>query len=144
MGSQQMLLIVVGLIIVAVAVIVGMGLLGSGARGGNKDAISGDLLRLGAAAQGFFQKPQTIGGGGKSFENITMRDMGETQIDASYDGASAYSENENARYVLRSTTAATCVLEGLSQTETGTDGKPAAIRATVTKGDIKLTFMNWD
>ena len=144
MGSQQLLLIVVGLIVVAIAIIVGMTLLGSGSRSANKDAIAEDLLRMGAIAQGYFQKPQTIGGGGESFEGMEIHDLGATQIDASYDGAPAYSENENARYVIRSTTATTCVLEGLSQTETGTDGKPATIRATVTKGDISLTFVNWD
>jgi hypothetical protein len=121
-----------------------MGFFAQGARDANKDAIAEDLLRMGAMAQAYYKKPQTIGGGGESFDGIRLGDLGANEIHATYEGASSYSENENGRFVIRSADDTGCVIEGLSQSQDGTDGKPATVRAKVAKADIQLTFVNWD
>ncbi len=143
MGTQQILLIALGVIIVAVAVIVGISLFGGGAYEANKEAISNDLLAMASAAQGYFKKPADMGGGGESFVGITLTDLGMKETHASFSGAASYSKNENARYVIRSAAQGTLVIEGISETETGTDGKPATVRATITEANVSTSFLNW-
>lgn len=76
MGTQQLLLIVLGVIIVGIAVVVGINIFGTNAEQANKDAITQDCLRLASAAQGFYRKPTMLGGGNNSFDGITLEDCG--------------------------------------------------------------------
>ncbi len=76
MGTQQLLLIVLGVIIVGIAVVVGINIFGTNAEQANKDAITQDCLRLASAAQGFYRKPTMLGGGNNSFNGITLEDCG--------------------------------------------------------------------
>lgn len=78
MGTQQLLLIVLGVIIVGIAVVVGITIFGTNAEQANKDAITQDCLRVAAAAQGYFNKPVMLGGGGGSYDGIDFADCGMT------------------------------------------------------------------
>lgn len=95
MGTQQLLLIVLGVIIVGIAVVVGINIFGSNAEQANKDAITQDCLRITAAAQGYYRKPAMLGGGDNSFDAIEITDCGMSE------GASALvGENVNATYTI--------------------------------------------
>lgn len=94
MGSQQLLLIVLGVIIVGVAVAAGIAIFGGNADQANRDAISQDVLRMASTAQGYYRKPKLLGGGGQSFTGITLAALGLED-----DGSGKY-ENENAQYFL--------------------------------------------
>jgi len=72
MGQQQLLLIILGTIIVGVAVAVAIGLFNSQAAATNRDEISNDLAHYATMAQGYFRKPRVLGGGGRSFNGLTM------------------------------------------------------------------------
>jgi hypothetical protein len=76
MGTQQLLLIVLGVIIVGIAVVVGITIFGSNAEQANKDAVTQDVLRIAAAAQGFYAKPTMLGGGGRTYDDISLTDCG--------------------------------------------------------------------
>ena len=71
MGTQQLLLIVLGVIIVGIAVVVGINIFGTNAEQANKDALTQDCLRLASAAQGYYRKPTMLGGGNNDFTGIT-------------------------------------------------------------------------
>ena len=78
MGQQQLLLIVLGVIIVGIAVAVGIQMFAGGAATANFDAVSSDLNKIAADAQGWYRKPTTMGGGGRSFTGLTLPKLGFT------------------------------------------------------------------
>lgn len=72
MGQQQLLLIILGAIVVGIAVVVGITMFQDNAISANRDAVTNDLVALGARAQQYYRRPTTVGGGGTSFEGLTM------------------------------------------------------------------------
>ena len=67
MGQQQLLLLVVGIIVVAVAVVVGLQIFESSAAQANVDGVRTVHLQLQMDATGFYNKPASLGGGGYTF-----------------------------------------------------------------------------
>lgn len=112
MGTQQLLLIVLGVIIVGIAVVVGINIFGTNAEQANKDALTQDCLRLAAAAQGYYRKPSMLGGGNNSFVGCEITDCGMSQTDDANTG-----ENVNGTYVLSGHTATGLVVTGTSATD---------------------------
>ncbi len=103
MGTQQLLLIVLGVIIVGIAVVVGIQIFGSQMDVANKDAVLNDCLRLAADAQGYYNKTEMQGGGGKAFDGITLELIGWKD------------ENENGTYALSGASGDALVITGTSK-----------------------------
>ncbi len=117
MGQQQLLLIILGVILVAVAVAVGIVLFKSQAMTQNRDAVWADLTQLGARAQGYYRRPSFLGGGGKSFGSFTLL---EKEI-----------KNENGNYSILSQDQNNLILEGKG-VELGNDASsPVYLKMTV-------------
>ena len=76
MGTQQLLLIVLGVIIVGIAVVVGIGIFGSNSQQANADAVVADCLRIASGAQAWYGKPAMLGGGGNKFVGLTLSRCG--------------------------------------------------------------------
>ena len=76
MGTQQLLLIVLGVIVVGTAVAIGIGVFAKNSDQATKDTLTHGCLRMAATAQGYFLQPQMLGGGGRSFVGINLRDCG--------------------------------------------------------------------
>jgi hypothetical protein len=72
MGQQQLLLIILGLVVVGIAVVVGITMFQDNAISANRDAVTNDLVALGARAQQYYRRPTAVGGGGISFVGLTM------------------------------------------------------------------------
>jgi hypothetical protein len=72
MGQQQLLLIVLGVIIVGVAVVLGIQYFGVGAEEAAKDELVAHSLTIGANAQQWFKKPESMGGGGLTFSGFAL------------------------------------------------------------------------
>ena len=122
MGSQQLLLIVLGVIIVGIAVIVGISIFGSNADQANKDAVTHDLLRMASLAQAYYHKPVLLGGGGNSFSGLSLNDLGFAGTDNS---------NADATFSITSATATQAVLTGSSSTVSG-----ATVVITILPDDV--------
>ena len=75
MGQQQLLLIVLGVIVVAIAVAVGITMFADSAAASNRDAVAADLQNLAQRAQQFYRRPTFMGGGGNSFDLLTTGSM---------------------------------------------------------------------
>ncbi len=80
MGQQQLLLIILGVIVVGIAVVVGITMFQDNAISANRDAVTNDLVNLGARAQQYYRRPIALGGGGNSFNKpggslITIADL---------------------------------------------------------------------
>lgn len=71
MGTQQILLIVLSVIIVGVAVAVGIQMFNTQAMNSNRQAIVGDLQTLGAQVMQYYRTPTSQGGAGSSITDGT-------------------------------------------------------------------------
>lgn len=67
MGTQQLLLIIVGLIVVGIAIAVGVAMFGSSSVEANRDSLINDINNLAANAKQYRSKLRTMGGGGGSY-----------------------------------------------------------------------------
>ena len=76
MGQQQLLLVILVTIIVGVATVVAINIFGQSAENANVDALRQDVLTLSAMAQGWYIKPALMGGGGGTFTEINVYDLG--------------------------------------------------------------------
>ena len=88
MGTQQLLLIVIGVVIVGIMIAVGLFMFRDQAASASRDSISNDLVSLATAAQKYHRRPSTFGGGGNSFSGLTFSKL------------STKSSNANGDYVL--------------------------------------------
>ena len=133
MGTQQLLLIVLGVIIVGIAVVVGITIFGSNADQANKDAVTQDCLRIAAGAQGFYAKPSMLGGGGNTFTGITVADCGMKP-----------DSNANAKYSFSAVSATSCTVKGVSNTVFKTGTTKSFLTITVTASGVgNPDYTNW-
>ncbi|HYX08702.1 MAG TPA: hypothetical protein VE912_18365, partial [Bacteroidales bacterium] len=62
MGQQQLLLVILVTIIVGVATVVALNVFGNSASNANLDAARQDVLQIATSAQGWYIKPNMMGG----------------------------------------------------------------------------------
>lgn len=72
MGTQQLLLITVGVIIVALMIFTGINLMRSYFETANRDQLISTLYDLGVMAQQHYKKPTAQGGGGGRYSGWTI------------------------------------------------------------------------
>ncbi len=95
MGTQQILLIVLSVIIVGIAVAVGITMFNAQATNSNRQAIVGDMNNQASSALAFYKTPATHGGGEGFF--ISANAVG-TWIGYDWDGTDL--ETGNGTFVL--------------------------------------------
>jgi photosystem II stability/assembly factor-like uncharacterized protein len=79
MGQQQLLLIVLSVIILAIAVVVAINLYNSYLITTNEEALVAEALNLGSLAQTYYFKPISLVGGQGSFERFSIpNNIGDT------------------------------------------------------------------
>lgn len=88
MGSQQLLLILVGVFLIGIMITVGLNMFNDQASATNRDAIANDLANFAVQAQKFYRKPALFRGGSYSFSGLTFGDIAKR------------STNSNGTYVL--------------------------------------------
>ncbi|MFC2133562.1 hypothetical protein ACFLTH_02995 [Bacteroidota bacterium] len=74
MGQQQLLLVVLGLIIVALAVFVGINLFTAHSIEAKRNNVINDCMNLASDAQRFYRRPVSLGGGGRTFTGWSVPD----------------------------------------------------------------------
>ena len=98
MGQQQLLLVILVTIIVGIATVVAINTFGSAADSANVDAVVIDAAQISSSAQGFYMKPEMLGGGSRSFAGVTFNDFAFPAAGISGDGLTA--QNENGFYTI--------------------------------------------
>ncbi|MEX2573312.1 MAG: hypothetical protein WD317_03405 [Balneolaceae bacterium] len=98
MGQQQLLLVILVTIIVGIATVVAINTFGSAADSANIDAVNNDIATLASAAQSHYMRPEILGGGGRTFTDLTFIGLSFPSVGISSTGLAA--ENENGRYVI--------------------------------------------
>jgi len=127
MGTQQILLIVLSVIIVGIAVAVGISMFNSQAVNANRQAIVSDMNNFGAQAMAYYRSPASHGGGAGTF---VVDEVGQW-LGYNYDPAGDSLYTDNGVFDLTTDGAVlTIVGEG---NEKGNDGtNPVEATATVT------------
>ena len=97
MGQQQLLLVILVTIIVGIATVVAINTFGAAADSANLDAVRQDVASIAAAAQGYYMKPEMLGGGGQDFTDISFNSMA---FPGNIDATGLIAQNENGRYVI--------------------------------------------
>ncbi|MDY0318507.1 MAG: hypothetical protein RBQ67_00775 [Candidatus Cloacimonadaceae bacterium] len=137
MGTQQILLIVLSVIIVGVAIAVGISMFNSQAYNANKTAIASDAQAFAAQVLQYWKTPESQGGAGGKGVNMTpenVRDyLGLTGENA---------KNENGTYEITAADSVTVVITGLG-TAIRNDMRPK-IETTVTLADDGVTAQATD
>lgn len=129
MGQQQLLLILLGVIIIAIALSVGLSLFTDNAVSTNRDALSNDLVALAARAQMYYRKPKMYGGGGNSFLDLTIERL------------TTQASNANGTYALG--TISTGQVEILATgMEKGDDGNFLSLTMTVFPDSLSILVNN--
>lgn len=103
MGQTQLLLGILGVILVAIAIFVGVSMFSANAVENTRNAIITDLQAFSAKALAYYWKPATQGGGSKSFNGVTIGQI------------AAMGENPNARYFIESAQDSNCVIAGVGK-----------------------------
>ena len=107
MGQQQLLLVILVTIIVGIATVVAINTFGTAADQANIDAVNNDIATLASAAQGFYMRPEMLGGGGRSFDagdGISFEGLSFAASDVGGDN-NRTAVNENGRYIIDDVTA---------------------------------------
>ena len=127
MGTQQLLLLVVALIIVGAAIVIGIKLFGANAVLANRDSLSAELNTLASVAMQHYKKPLEFGGGSNSFNNWQI----PNNLDSTVYGI--YSASPSGQVL---------TITGVG-TELGKDGENyVKLVATITQADITLMVEN--
>jgi hypothetical protein len=119
MGQTQLFLVVLGMMLIGIAIYVGVSMFSANAIEDSRNAIIVDLQNLAARANAYYWKPETQGGGGKSFANISMSLV------------YPMSENANASYHIESAQDDQCVISGVGKVVT-TNGDSIRVRIKIT------------
>ncbi|MDD3096904.1 MAG: hypothetical protein PHU99_04230 [Candidatus Cloacimonetes bacterium] len=108
MGTQQILLIVLSVIIVGVAIAVGISMFNSQAYNANKTAIASDAQAFAAQVLQYWKTPESQGGAGGNGANITVDNV------TNYLGLTGENaENENGSYVITDADSSTVEITGV-------------------------------
>lgn len=98
MGQQQLLLVILVTIIVGIATVVAINTFSSASDNANVDAVTNDVAQIASSAQAYYMRPAMMGGGGNSFDGMTMEDLTFAgEVDS---GDPMTATNENGTYVI--------------------------------------------
>jgi Tfp pilus assembly protein FimT len=113
MGNQQLLILAIAMVLLAIAVAVGITWFQDQAVSSNRDELGMDLAQFAVRAQAYYRRPRTLGGGEGSFGALTI------------DKVTSQSRNLNGTYTLETDPvpqdAQTVKLIGIG-TESASDG----------------------
>src|SRR5512143_2722904 len=75
MGTQQLMLYILGILAVGIAIIAGIYLFSGHSVSSNKDAIVDDLLSIGQYAYRYRLRPEPLGGGSRRYDGFRLSDV---------------------------------------------------------------------
>jgi len=137
MGTQQILLILLSVIIVGVAIFVGISMFNSQAYNANKTAIASDAQAFAAQVLQYWKTPESQGGAGGNGANMSVENV------TNYLGLTGENaENENGSYVITAADSTTVEITGVG-TAIRNDMRPQIV-TTVTLATDGVTAVATD
>jgi len=133
MGTQQILLIVLSVIIVGVAIAVGISMFNSQAYNSNKTAIASDAQSFATQVVQYYKTPASQGGGSNTLP--TADDTGAATLGGYMGWGGASTTNENGTFTVAITTtgaSGVATITGLGKAQKGTPAVQPQIVSTIT------------
>ena len=96
MGTQQLLLVVLGIFVIGIAIVLASQLFETHAEDTTKDSIASECVNIGQLAQQYFSKPREMGGGSKSFEGWNI----SSELDSTSSGIYTISARNSNQLIL--------------------------------------------
>jgi len=118
MGSQQVLMIVIGIIVVGVAVAVGIMIFNNMSFSANKTAVANDLQEFSTRMSQYWMLPTSMGGANQNVNNVTEAGVGSS-LGFQLDTGIYKNTNENGEYRVISIDNGVVVIAGLGSAEKG-------------------------
>ena len=84
MGQQQILLIILGIVVIAIAVALGISLFRAHAISSKRDILTNETIDMAAQAIGYYKRTREFGGGGKSFIGWQIPPQLQNTVNGSY------------------------------------------------------------
>jgi Tfp pilus assembly protein PilE len=143
MGQQQLLLIILGVIVVGIAVVVGITMFQDNAISANRDAVTNDLVNLGARAQQFYRRPCALGGGQNTFDGSSCTPANPLDMNKMVGSVPAGQNtwtNPNGTYTLETVSDTTAVISGEGTEKVS--GSPVKVTCTITPNTIQTVVDN--
>lgn len=120
MGTQQILLIVLSVIIVGVAIAVGITMFSNQAYNGNQQAVASELQNYGSQAIQYYKTPKSQGGAGQDSTFVTQ---GNVATFIGFDPTAFTLTSDNGQFKVTAASGTTVTLKGLG-TELKSAKKP--------------------
>jgi len=147
MGQQQLLLIILGVIVVGIAVVVGITMFQDNAISANRDALTNDLVNLGARAQQLLRRPWALGGCQNDWTQcveVGVQDTGKVPLTMAMLASGTVDgkwTNPNGTYEIQDVQANRVVLLGTG-IEKVSGGALVSVLCTVTADNIQTNPQN--
>lgn len=119
MGTQQILLIVLSVIIVGIAVAVGITMFNAQATNSNRQAVMSDMNNLASSCLAFYKTPVSHGGGGGEWLTANIDDLGNW-LGYEYDSSDNSCTTGNGVFIIGITDTDNMTIDGIG-TEIGND-----------------------
>ncbi len=129
MAQQQLWLIILAALIVAIAIAVGYLMFMDNSSSLNRDAVTTNLVNLAGRAQQYYRLPAASGGGQYSFTGLTISRLTSNPT------------NPNGTFAVISVSPTQIVLDGTG-VEEGYDGSPISVTLTVFSDSTGVTINN--
>ena len=118
MSATQIALIIVGILLVGLAIFVGITQVGENPVRANEEAVTRDCYQIVARAELWYERPTEVGGGGQSFEGLTL------------DGLRLEASTDNGSYEFENISDKAFQIVGTGLEDGDGDGEPFKIRLT--------------
>jgi hypothetical protein len=136
MGSTQMLMFVLAIIIIAIAIFFAVHMFDEHAASSNLERMTLFLTELGSRAQKYYHMPRYMAGGGYSFAGITANNQGLARL------TNLPVNDEGSYSVLIAGNAAEVTLQGVGVEDGDRDGINCTAILRVTANAMQMTILN--
>ena len=141
MGTQQILLIVLSVVIVGIAIAVGITMFNTQAKNSARQAIISDMTNFAATTMAYYRTPASQGGSGYGSTNWTADDIAQ-YIGIGYDSSKpGQLETDNATYTISTATAGQVVFSSTpKEGQLNVSGAKPRLTLTLSDGSTSIDY----
>ncbi len=144
MGTQQILLIVLSVVIVGIAIAVGITMFNTQAKNSARQAIISDMTNFAASTMAYYRTPASQGGSGYGSTNWDADHIAE-YVGIGYNSGGSggyYLETDNAKYNISSVTSSQVIFQSIPN-EGQLDVSGSRPQLTLTLSDGSQSIGTW-
>jgi len=136
MGTQQLLLIVLSVIIVGVAIAVGISMFSGQAYNSNVQAVAAELTNYAALVMQYWKTPASMGGAGQNISNVTVVSIANY---IGFSGANNSITTDNGEFRVNNVSGTVITLKGFGKEKKGDNHPMVTTTIDVSNNQIGST-----